>query len=181
MISNGWQKQKRRWWREKDAPKSTNKRGSSAQMNGGRLPRKGTESVLSMKQGKKSDKRNRMRGAEHTRRSSLPSSNNTHMSFKLIYVSNWSTSVPRIVREQKPKTLTKMKKSLRVKPMKRLRLLKQEQSAYKKRSIRERLRSLQPNTSVSKATNLAHFNRVKSRLASGQAPKRKTKSVTLIG
>lgn len=89
--------------------------------------------------------------------------------------------MPRIVREQKPKTLTKMKKSLRVKPLKRLRLLKQEQSAYKKRSIRERLRSLQPNTSVSKATNLAHFNRVKSRFDSGQAPKRKTKSVTLIG
>ena len=57
-------------------------------MNGGRLPRKGTESELSMKQGKKSDKRNRRRGAEHTRRSSLPSSNNTHMSFKLIFVSN---------------------------------------------------------------------------------------------
>ena len=89
--------------------------------------------------------------------------------------------MPRTVREQKPKTRMKMKKSLRVKPMMRLRLLKLEQSASKKRSIRERLRSLQPNTSVSKAMNLAHFNRVKSRLASGQAPKRKTKSVTLIG
>ena len=52
------------------------------------MPKKGIESELSMKQGKKSDKRNRRRGAEHTRRSSLQSSNNTHMSFKLIFVSN---------------------------------------------------------------------------------------------
>ena len=71
-----------------DATKSTSRRGRSAPKFASDRMRKGTRSVLSMKLGKKSDKRNRMRGAEPTRNSSLQSSKHTHMSSKLTSVNN---------------------------------------------------------------------------------------------
>ena len=71
-----------------DAHKFTNRRGESAGKPGSGWVRKGIVSVLNTKQDKKSDKRNRRRGAEHGRLSSLRSSNNTHMSFKLMSASN---------------------------------------------------------------------------------------------
>ena len=80
--------------------------------------------------------------------------------------------MPRTVKEQSQKTLMKRKKSLREKL--RPRLLRLRQSKSKIKLMQARLRSLQPNASVRWVTNLAHFNRVKSQLASGPAPPRKT-------
>ena len=71
-----------------DATKSMSRKGRSAPKSVSDRMRKGTRSVLSMRLGKKSDKRSRMRGAEPTRNSSLQSSKLTHMSSKLTSVNN---------------------------------------------------------------------------------------------
>ena len=87
-ILNGWKRQKRGLWRDMSATKSMSRRRRSVLQKGSVSMKKGTKSVLSMRQGKKNDKRNRRRGVEPMRNSSLLSSKHTHTSFKLISVSN---------------------------------------------------------------------------------------------